>query len=354
MMTNEYGAYDASRFSLLASLPILCPSISVLELNAQPCRDSTVSGDRLLQDEIPLYTSTALSAIQNLTHLQRLSFSFWDIEDNAFCNVISLSGLRYLSIANTPPHGFRPPASQATRNCLSCLEHLKLLWGSVEFAMWMVANMWQTPLETITLEFSQTLTVANLKTLFLTMRDKIVHGSLRQINISSIGNVRSGMVDIGLTMAHLTPLLSFMNLTSMHLEYVAIALDDDDITRISLAWPRLELLRIDQPAESLHVMTLKGLAALAQNCQALAELRLPLDTSNAVQDELDLGNIACNQKLRYLDVQTSPIDNPSVVAAVLYKLFPNLQTLYSIKTRETWKWDQVRKSIKKLAGKSKR
>lgn len=353
MMTDEYGVYDASRFSLLASLPILCPSISVLQLNAQPHRlgDTDVSDDKLLKGEISLHTSTALSAIQNLAHLQRLSFSFWKIQENAFCNVISLPSLRYLSIANTPLPGFRPPISQATRNCLLCLEHLNLSWGSIEFALWMVANMWKTPLETMTLEFAQTLTVANVRALFQTMNHQIVHGTLRQISISSNGNARSGMVDIGLTMAHLTPLLSFMNLTSMRLEYVAIALDDDDIIKISLAWPRLELLRVDKPADSLHAVSLKGLAALAQNCRALAELRLPLNTSNAVQDDFDLGNIACNQELRYLDVQTSPIDNPSMVAAVLYKLFPNLETIYSIKTRETWKWDQVRKLIKKLAGK---
>ena len=64
-----------------------------------------------------------------------------------------------------------------------------------------------------------------------------------------------------------------------------------------------------------------------------------------LQDDLDADNIPRNEALATLDVQSSPIDDPALVAALLSALFPNLQIIrHTTEFKE--KWTQVMELIK--------
>ena len=341
-LTGEDGCYDFSLFSLLTSLSLLCPSVSTLGLTADP-RDML---DDRRKSEISMHTSATLSAFRNLMHLQRLELALIRMPETALCNLITLDCLRSLRICNIPPHGFQHPMPEDRRNpFFPRLEHLEMTKCTIEFSLWMFANMWETPLKTLILEFVEPPTAANWKTLFRTIHDQIPHRHLRVIDIS-FEPVRHGTTDIGLTMRELSPLLSFTRLTRVSLG-LCISLDDDVMTRIALAWPHLESFYLrDQPIESSQSVTFEGLANLARNCQALEGLCLPsIDVTRMLPDLLDLDGVPCNRTLVVLNVQNSSIDDPSLVAALLSALFPNLQAIYAGEFMV--KWTRVMLSIQR-------
>jgi hypothetical protein len=291
-----------------------------------------------------MYTSATLSAFRNLMHLQHLELALLGMPETALCNLTTLNSLRSLRICTIPPHGFQHPMPEHRRNpFFPHLEHLDMSKCTIEFSLWMFANMWETPLKTLILEFTEIPTATHWKTLFQMIHDQIPHHYLRVVDIDFDCHGISD--EVGLTITQLSPLLSFTKLTRVSL-CVCIALDDDAMTRIALAWPHLESLYLrdhDQPLESSQSVTFKGLADLARNCPALEDLCLPsIDATKMLPDLL---NFPCNRKLVVLDVQKSSIDDPSLVAALLFALFPNLQAIYA--GEFTDKWTRVMESIRR-------
>ena len=334
------GEHDFSLFSLLPSLPRLCPLVSSLKLDADV---ENMLLDVVQKREMAIHMPAALSAFQNLVHLQRLDLSLMEMPENALCNLVSINCLRDLRIYNNPPHPFQSPMLGDGRNqCFPCLEHLQIDECSIGFVMWMLSNMRQTSLKVIILDFWEHPSVTEWKTLFLMMCDRLDHHSLQNIDI----NHWNGVADVGLTMEHLAPLLSFTNLAQMWLRYVGVTLDDDDVASIAIAWPHLEKLNLrDQPESPRSVVTFRGLASLVRNCPNLQHLTLPsFDATGVLLNDLDLyGTFRCNEKLRFLNVRKSLIDNPALVAALLSALFPNLQAIFAENFKE--QWSQVNKSI---------
>jgi hypothetical protein len=172
-MDENSGEHDLSLFSLLPSLPRLCPFVSSLELNVEV---GVMLLDDVWEGKMEIHISAALSAFQNLAHLQWLDLMFTEMPENALCNFISINCLRSLHIYNNPSHPFQSPTPGDRRNQrFPCLEHLETGMCSIEFIMWMLSNMWQTSLKVIILNFEEHPSVAEWKTLFLTIRDQLGH-----------------------------------------------------------------------------------------------------------------------------------------------------------------------------------
>ena len=167
----------------------------------------------------------------------------------------------------TPRHRFQHPMPEDRRKpFFPRLEHLDMEC-TIEFSMWMLAHMWETPLDTLILTFATTPAVTNWQTLFRAIHDQIPHDYLRVVDIT-LNCWRA--YNVGFTMKQLSPLLSFTKLTRVSLGGYA-ALDDDAVTTMALAWPHLKLLDIyGVPLKSSQSVTFKGLANLAR-CQALEE-----------------------------------------------------------------------------------
>ena len=341
-LTDGNGSCDVSLFSLLTSLPLLCPTLSTLGLSANI--------DDRRKNEISMRISAIIPAFRNLMHLQWLELPLSGMPETALCNLITLNRLRSLHIHhihNIPsPSDFQHPMPEDRRNPLfPCLEHLKMRGCTIEFILWMFANMWEAPLKTLIFEFGERPTVTNWMTLLKTIYDQISHHCLRVID-TDFDPFVDDATDPGLTLKELSPLLSFTKLTRVSL-CVRIALDDDAMTRIALAWPHLELLYLrDQPLGSSQSVTFTGLVNLARNCQVLKDLCLPsIDATKMLPDALDLDSIACNRKLEVLNVQNSLIDDPSLVAPLLSALFPNLRYIYAEEFND--KWTQVMETIRR-------
>ena len=133
--------HDITRFSLLGSLPLLCPALSSLEL--YEC-----SADLSQTAKTTEYLSTTLSGLQMLTRLQSLTLH--SFPESVWYNVASFSDLRYLTIHGSSSDDFEPPARETMGNYFPCLESLKLETCSVQFVLWMIENMGQPQLKTIT------------------------------------------------------------------------------------------------------------------------------------------------------------------------------------------------------------
>ena len=154
--------------------------------------------------EISIHTSAALSAFRNL------ELSLPGLPEDALCNLISLDCLCYLLISNELPHPFQSPMpGDRTNPCFPCLEHLEMSTCSIDFCMWILANMRQTPLKAFFLVFEEYPSTVDWATLFLMMHYQLAHHHLQEIGISS--PFKQGVVqsDLGLSMQHLAPLICF-------------------------------------------------------------------------------------------------------------------------------------------------
>jgi hypothetical protein len=353
---GEDGEYHCQPLcSLLPSLPQLCPSLSSLILDPELYPEFYEMVDEGQKGEISIHTSAALSAFRGLMHLQRLELSLPGLPEDALRNIISLDSLRYLLISNEPPHPFQSPMpGDRTNPCFPCLEHLEISTCSIDFCMWILANMRQTPLKVFSVNFEEYPSADDWTTLFLMMHDHLGHRHLQEIDIISPFEQGVVHIDLGLSMQQLAPLLSFTNLSQMRLEHVEIALDDDDMASIALAWPHLRTLHLpDQPFKSPGSVTFKGLASLARNCRVLTWLSLPsIGAAQMILNDFDFYNtvntLRCSENLMLeaLSVRREPsINNPALVAALLSALFPNLRSIYADAFQKDW--SQVMCSIKR-------
>jgi hypothetical protein len=321
--------HDIARFSVLGSLPLLCPALSSLELYG-------CTADLSQTAKATKYLSTTLSGLQTLTRLQSLTLR--SFPESVWCNIASFSGLRYLIIQSSSSNNFKPPAQKTTGNYFPCLEGLELKTRSVKFGLWMIENMGQPPLKTITLEFEAGPALDEWNRFLVTLQPGLIHRHLQEISVTVLPQSC-----VALTMEQFRPLLDFTNLKSVRFRRFNITLDDHDITKIAFAYPYLESLDLHHILQS--TVTFEGLAALAPCCRALKTSRLNFDASKVLQDDLDVDNIPRNEALTTLDVQSSPINNPTLVAALLSAIFPNLQIIHHT-TQFMQKWTQVMELIK--------
>lgn len=147
-----------------------------------------------------------------------------------------------------------------------------------------------------------------------------VSGSIQPIHLTII------------TAKTFTPLLPFINLSEIQLNLETIVhLDDDDLRSMSIAWPHLKILSVyERRTGALPSVTLGGIIALATACPKLEELTLRVDalSSSGIPNFSQAGDFVPAEGLRFLDVCTSPVGAPHVVAPLLVTAFPNLAELH--------------------------
>ncbi|KAI1785850.1 hypothetical protein LXA43DRAFT_100386 [Ganoderma leucocontextum] len=143
-------------------------------------------------------------------------------------------------------------------------------------------------------------------------------------------------------MNFLEPLLPFANLEQVVFHVADLPLRDQDLVRISRAWPKLRMLRLkhshvtlsdpDREPGSVERPTLQGLVELARRCPHLGCLCIPeLDAS--VLPQLDTVPLMghgpldlCMQNLVGAEDEETQLD----VAVILDRLFPRLELEYGI------------------------
>ncbi|KAG8740528.1 hypothetical protein FRC10_004178 [Ceratobasidium sp. 414] len=138
----------------------------------------------------------------------------------------------------------------------------------------------------------------------------------------------------GLSDAALEPLLPLRHLKKLVIRtspQVAVCISDDLLGRAAQSWPDLEELDIDPAHSHQTLLTLQGLAPLAQHCLNLRSLRLGLRPrhvntvfSPELYDQMPGGSRrVC--ALQYLDVGCPSVYGSAAVSTFLSTIFPNLR-----------------------------
>jgi len=93
---------------------------------------------------------------------------------------------------------------------------------------------------------------------------------------------------------------------------------------------------------------------LATHCPELEVLAISIDTTTVIdyEDEKQPGKGRSDSRLRKLDVNHSPIDDPGRVAAFIADIFPNVTKIsvaFMPGTADRRKWKQVERMLPVLA-----
>lgn len=155
-------------------------------------------------------------------------------------------------------------------------------------------------------------------------------------------------------------LLGFKQLTALEVEFscrdgCSSKVDDDIITSLARAMPKLEILRLGEaPCSALTGVTLKGLVALASHCIQLSELRVHLEAKELAKATASTEPPCLSENaptvlrascaLTNLQVGETPIE-PQIVSAValtLLQIFPRIHNVEYVDPR----WESVKETIK--------
>ena len=154
-------------------------------------------------------------------------------------------------------------------------------------------------------------------------------------------------------------LLPFTRLTHLGIVYpchigCSSTVDDDVITNLAQAMPRLETLRLgDSPCSKIPTgVTVKGLVALAHHCLGLSTLRLHLKVDSFCAPMVNAGVVpdprftVARRECALKDLEVGYIIVPKgsalVVALTLLRIFPHIQCI----DRECEDWDWIADAIR--------
>ncbi|KAJ6492000.1 hypothetical protein C8R45DRAFT_990151 [Mycena sanguinolenta] len=129
-------------------------------------------------------------------------------------------------------------------------------------------------------------------------------------------------------------LFCFVNLTSVSIaSCVGFDIDDQGMKELVLAWPQLEVLRLQSPWYTdlqLHPkLSLHCLGILSEHSRALTDVEITLDATIIPKPDPNVRTRPVSQSaLRNLEVGKSPIISPAVhVARFISAIFPNVSNL---------------------------
>ncbi|KAF8625991.1 hypothetical protein AX17_006715 [Amanita inopinata Kibby_2008] len=329
------------RLSIFPSLNAVCPSLT----HARICRENDTftpapsppptttpptASHTLPPSEDRLYRSETLAvpaAIRQWTKLRCLSL-VGVFDRTVFC-AASLPALIELDLLDITDRG-TDLGTIATVKGFPMLERLNADCCSINFCTQLINCMRDTPLRSLDLCFEETPPVEAFHTLFLAMQNGIAHHSLE--HFSCLDSEPSGTL-YAITLGEISPLLTFTHLLTVGITTPhRFTLDDEDVYRITLKWSRLRELRLNVciPLMKQSRVTVEGLIAVAEHCPNLTYLSLAIDARKVHEYHEKPGRGVSNQKLEYLVVYASPIEDPVPVASLLSDIFPNLRNVTAL------------------------
>ncbi|KAF9814426.1 hypothetical protein IEO21_05090 [Rhodonia placenta] len=163
-----------------------------------------------------------------------------------------------------------------------------------------------------------------------TLQDQCSHLLLVNINIALLYSNSTKV----LPSTALQPLYAFHNLETLSIDSrYNIAINDNDMMSMALAWPRLRVLSFlhirSQPRPFVPAVTLQGLVPLVENCPDLEDVILDIDASNTeVSVDARPGGGSSNSLITRLRLGPSSVaGEPVKMAAFLSDLFPHLKNI---------------------------
>ncbi|KAJ7159371.1 hypothetical protein C8R43DRAFT_882023 [Mycena crocata] len=219
------------------------------------------------------------------------------------------------------------------------LANLKLGSTPIQSTTHLLSTFRETPLVSLHVTPKTTPAASEWHALFSNLVSGCSHPSLETLQMDSWDVDTSGVVDYLVPERTVQLLFCFVNLRQVCIESgVGFDLDDNTVSDMACAWPRLVLLRLVASAGNVRSrVTLRGLRAFAQHCPRLESLEMVFDASAVTSTESVSGHIASNHNLRTLFTHHCPITAPLPVSHFLSEMFPRLT---SIQTKRTgWEDD---------------
>ncbi|KAJ6477896.1 hypothetical protein C8R47DRAFT_644146 [Mycena vitilis] len=253
------------------------------------------------------------------------------LDQNALEHLSQLPTLKSLRL-ESPPNLVVSPMYPGLS--FPALHNLCIASGDMTPVVQILRLCTNVPLKLFSFTFFDFYTAAELCALLDAVSGRgICHSSLAEL---SVGSEEDPLDD--LTLHILTPdticlLFCFPNLTYLSLDTaLGFDFDDDMVSKMAHAWPRMETLQISARSPPRSPRTTPAcLQVLARHCPLLVKLTMAFDGTTIPAINPGDGEQEC---LHELSVQHSPITSPSAMARYLSRLFPNL------KAKDIWThWD---------------
>ncbi|KAJ6527062.1 hypothetical protein B0H19DRAFT_1243343 [Mycena capillaripes] len=302
-----------SDWSILSTLLSKCPKLIDVAIASYGVKDPGVVSDFVRGLQLPNTISVPSVDQDVLEHLS---------------NIPTLKSLKF----DTLPEDFTLSPVRG-RQTFPVLRELILAYPDItpttQFLAWCSA----VPLHTFYVTFYETVTTAELHSLFATISTSFSHSSLTELIVDNdCEQPDTTNPAIFLVTDHsMRPLFRFANLTVLSMaSSLGFDLDDDAIFALAQAWPQIMTLRLRgrHPTHHLPRTTLACLTSLARHCPSLTLLTIAFDATIIVPTaEADPTPRPIQHRLKSLDVQNSPLQTPIVAARFLSRVFPNLNDI---------------------------
>ncbi|KAJ7175026.1 hypothetical protein C8R43DRAFT_596977 [Mycena crocata] len=225
-------------------------------------------------------------------------------------------------------------------NHFPALEELHLWATTPQVAISLIAAVTHRPLTSLDIGFEKAFPTTDAVTkLYSTIASHCSLTSLQSLHVDDAlldagtadlldeRDFESYLVDPGA----LRPLFAFSNLTTVLLRpYFGFDIDDNTVTEMATAWPRVEELSLifgmDQHLPLVRTnVTLNGVREIARHCSNLRQLEMFFDGSDIPRLDASIQQTS----LIKFDVACSPISASGPTAIFLSHLFPNLKSVNS-------------------------
>ncbi|KAK7036084.1 hypothetical protein R3P38DRAFT_2616734 [Favolaschia claudopus] len=298
-----------TNFSLLSSIPLVCPGLEKLRVNS------------------PLPDGTSISElIHGLHSLQKLHITIPDRE--SLEHLSRLKGLTSFtcSLPNTLPILCNPLSFVA-------LEEVTILNSNLKKIIHLFSRCSLPVLKRLKITANSGTTTAGVEKLHKVLSRSCAPSSLTTIEVDLQEDDAGEHPELYMIpFCSFEPLFCFVNLTSISIASKSgIRLHDEEMEIIARAWPRLRSLDLWERVEC-QTLSLRSLSIIAEHCPVLETLALSLNTTVIPELPPSDGRQPISQQLALheLDVNRSPISAPSLLTGrFLSSIFPNLSVVTS-------------------------
>ncbi|KAH7906621.1 hypothetical protein BJ138DRAFT_1162236 [Hygrophoropsis aurantiaca] len=307
-------AIEGSDLSVLSLLGTQCPFVRTAIFKGHPGAEDVISA--------------VSQAICGWRHLQELHCG--PLNRKAWAHLSETGSLRSGAFWLPDPIVASIPSPLAASKRMALfpeMSDLHLTSHTVTQATGFVESMHHTPkICHISIKSTRESTSQNIHALCIALSNRALDSpSLLKLSSSDlIGNSTSPPI---ITFEAIQPLLSFRSLRILEIErFGTFALDNEALKIFAMAWPNLEILRLDHNVwPPPFGITFRGLSHLVKSCPNLKGLDLAFDATKTDYTEEELGG-ASNRAITLLGVFNSPLSDVGIVAALL-KLCHSYQTL---------------------------
>ncbi|KAF8172411.1 hypothetical protein K438DRAFT_1981577 [Mycena galopus ATCC 62051] len=269
--------------------------------------------------------------LRGLTHVETLSVD--SIDEAGLKHICHLPTITVLRVGMLP---MLPTFNAGAHvRAFAGLRNLYVAFSEIDVTARLLGWCKDMPLESLTLEFINSLTGQETQDLFDALSASVLHSNLTRISL--ISGYEDGTLlhfpDHIVPGHSVRPLFNFTNLTSvLILTPVGIDLDNATVSVLARAWPRLERLDLSSyyyysPAARPRA-TLECLLSFAAWCPRLEKLCMTFDGTVIPSPQSGSSRVV-HSALKYLHVEHSPISTALSVARFLSGIFVVLADIRS-------------------------